>query len=113
MDVSTLGEVAAAVELIACVVALLGGAEYQFVAASGAAQESLCGFGGSDGDLLFGKGCGGFYVFGGLGAHGLRNVRDMLFLGGGVDLRVGVKLVVDGLDLLRGQRVIVFAGASV
>ena len=67
LDVSTLREIAAAVELIACVVALLGGAEYQFVAASGAAQGSLCGFGCSDGDLLFGNGCGGLH---GLGASG-------------------------------------------
>ena len=109
LDVSALGEVAAAVELIAGVIALFGGAEYQFVAASGAAQGSLCGFGCSDGDLLFGNGCGGLHGLGGLGAHGLLNVRNMFFLSGGVDLRVGVKLVIDGLDLLRGQGVMTAA----
>ena len=113
LDVSALGEIAAAVELIAGVIALFGGAEYQFVAASGAVQGRLCRFGCCDGNLLFGNGCSGLYGLGGLGAHGLLNIRDMLFFGGSIDLRVGVKLVVDGLDLLCGQRVFVFAGASV
>ena len=108
LDVSALGEVAAAIELIAGIIALLGGAEYQFAAASGAAQGRSCGFGRCNGELLFGNGCGGLRGLGSLGAHGLLDVRDMLFLGSSIDLRVGVKLGVDGLDLLGGQRVVVF-----
>ena len=88
LDVSTLGEIAAAVELIACVVAPLGGAEYQFAAASGAAQGCLCGFGCSDGGLLFGNGFSRLYGLGGIRAYGLLNVCDMRFLGNSVDLRV-------------------------
>ena len=108
LDVSTLGEIAAAVELIAGVIALLGGLQYKFTTAFWAAQGSLRWFGCCDGDLLLGKRCGGLHGLGDLGAHGLLNVRDMLFFGGSIDLRVGVKLVVDGLDLLCGQCVIVF-----